>query len=148
MNFPMIILKRGGILSIISYNSNMFSVGLILWWYDAGWKGQWARVVGRWSKTLQFFSIGQLLRTLFAPYRQISANSGGSSFPELLHGFFDKLISRVIGFFVRSITIIVGLVVIFFQIIFETIITTFWLFIPVAPVIGAVMFAIGWVPSW
>lgn len=123
----------------------MLSVGLISWWYGAGWKGQWSRVVGRWSKTLKFFSIGQLLATLFAPYRQISADGGSGNVFQVM---FDKLLSRFIGAFIRSVTIIFGLLVITVQIIVETVITMFWLFLPILPIAGLVLFATGWVPSW
>lgn len=123
-------------------------VGLISWWYGAGWIGQWGRVVRRWARTLQFFSVGQLLSTLFSPYRQISAHGGGDSFPEAVRAFFDKLISRIIGSIVRMATILVGLLVITLQVVFESAITIFWLVLPVVPIACAVMFALGWVPSW
>lgn len=123
-------------------------MGLISWWYGPGWVGQWGRVVRRWARTLQFFSVGQLLSTLFSPYRQISAQAGGDNFPDAVRSFFDKLISRIIGAIVRTITIMVGLVVIAVQIVVETAITLFWLLLPVVPVFCAIMFALGWVPSW
>lgn len=126
----------------------MFMVGLISWWYGQGWVGQWGRVVRRWGRTVQFFSIGQLLGTLFSPYRQISAHGGGDSFPEAIRSFFDKLISRIIGSIVRTITILVGLAVISAQIVVETVVTMFWLLLPAVPVVCAIMFALGWVPSW
>lgn len=126
----------------------MFLVGLFSWWYGRGWVSQWGRVVDRWMRTVHFFSIGQLLRTLFSPYRQISANIQGDSFAQEMRAFFDQLISRIIGSIVRGFTILFGLIVIYLQIVFEVIVMILWWFLPLLPVIGALLFALGWVPSW
>jgi len=108
---PKIITKGCGISSIIPlgnsyigasacYNSSMFLVGILSWWYGRGWLGQWHRVNNRWRTTVQFFSIGQLFATLFSPFRQISANNTSDSNPIVaLRAVFDQLISRVIGAF-------------------------------------------------
>lgn len=127
----------------------MFLVGLISWWYGRGWMGQWKRIAHRFALTLEFFSVGQLLSTLFAPFRQISANGGSDgSVGAELRAFADQLISRVIGAFVRFFTIIFGLIVITLQAVYELIIMTAWWFLPLLPVIGFILLAIGWVPSW
>lgn len=127
----------------------MFLVGFFSWWYGRGWVGQWRRIADRFRRTLDFFSVGQLLSTLFAPFRQISA--GGAGQPGMgaaLRAFFDRLISRVIGAIVRLGTILVGILVIFLQAVYEVIIMVVWWFLPLLPIAGLVMFAVGWVPSW
>lgn len=127
----------------------MFLVGLISWWYGRGWMGQWKRIAHRFTLTLEFFSVGQLLKTLFSPFRQISATSGSDgSVGAELRAFGDKLISRVIGAFVRLFTILFGLVVITLQAIYELVIMVFWWFLPAFPVVGFIALAIGWVPTW
>lgn len=62
--------------------------------------------------------------------------------------FTDQLISRIIGSFVRGSTIILGIVTIFLQAVYEIVIMLAWWVVPLLPIIGAVMFAIGWVPIW
>ena len=127
----------------------MFLVGLISWWYGRGWVEQWKRIALRFKATLDFFSVGQLLVTLFAPFRQISASStGDGSFGAAMRGFVDKLISRVIGAFVRFITILVGLLAITLQAIYEVLMMIVWWFVPILPLAGFVLLAIGWVPIW
>lgn len=127
----------------------MFLVGLISWWYGRGWIGQWTRALHRFALTLEFFSVGQLLATLFSPFRQISAASGSDgSIGAELRAFADQLISRVIGAFVRFFTIIFGLVVIVLQAVYEVVIMVAWWFLPLLPIVGCVLFAIGWTPSW
>ena len=127
----------------------MFLVGLISWWYGRGWVGQWKRIAHRFALTLEFFSVGQLLSTLFSPFRQISATSGNDgSFGAAMRAFVDQLISRIIGAFVRFFTIIFGLIVITLQVLYELIIMVFWWFLPLLPIVGCIMLAIGWVPTW
>ncbi len=127
----------------------MFLVGLISWWYGRGWLGQWRRIATRFSRTSDFFSIGYLFSTLYSPFRQISANGAtGNSFAASLRGFFDKLTSRIIGSFVRGLTIIAGVLVMTLQIIYEVLIMIAWWFLPLFPIIGFIMLAIGWVPQW
>ncbi|NCO10704.1 hypothetical protein GW746_01500 [Candidatus Saccharibacteria bacterium] len=126
----------------------MFLVGLFSWWYGRGWIAQWGRVVDRWKRTIHLFSVGELAKTLFAPYRQISANIDDTSFAVAVRSFFDQLISRFIGAFIRTMTILVGLIVITGQIILETLIMIGWWIFPVLTIVGALLFALGWVPTW
>jgi len=127
----------------------MFLVGLISWWYGYGWVQQWRSMVKRFHATLEFFSVWQLLSTLFAPFRQISASGASDgSFGGALRAFGDKLISRTIGAIIRFFTIVIGVVVIVFQAVYEAIVMVAWWFVPLLPVVGAILFAFGWVPLW
>ena len=126
----------------------MFLVGIISWWYGSGWKGQLSRVYGRLTATAGFFSIGQLFSTLFSPFRQISAGSTSGSISAQFRAFFDKTLSRVIGAVVRIFTILAGIIVMVIQALFEGIILIIWLALPAFPVIGLIVFVIGWVPRW
>ena len=127
----------------------MFLVGLLSWWYGRGWIAQWRHVAERWMATVQFFSIGQLVATLFSPFRQISATPNNSSSPAVaIRAFFDQLISRIIGAFVRFFTILAGVIIIFFQVIYSVVIMALWWILPVLPVVGFILLAIGLVPSW
>lgn len=126
----------------------MFLVGLISWWYGAGVLGQLRRMSERFSRTASFFSIGQLLSTLFSPYRQISASVGGDSFAQVVKGFFDQLVSRIIGGIVRTTTVLIGCVTMILHGAVEVILVIGWALLPLVPIVGATLFALGWVPSW
>lgn len=127
----------------------MFLVGLISWWYGRGWATQWGRAQRQFASTLDFFSVGQLISTLFAPFRQISASGASDgSLGGAFRAFIDRLISRIIGAFVRFITILIGLAVIILQGVYEFVVMIGWLFVPLLPIIGGILFAIGWVPLW
>jgi len=126
----------------------MFLVGIISWWYGSGWKGQLARIRDRLASTASFFSIGQLFGTLFSPFRQISAGGTSGSISVQLRAFFDKTLSRVIGAIVRLFTILAGIIVLIIQSLMELVVLIVWLILPAFPVVGLIMFVIGWAPKW
>jgi hypothetical protein len=126
----------------------MFVVGILSWWYGGGWRKRAQMIGQRIVQTNDYFSIGILLSTLFSPFRQISAGSVDGPVGVQLRAFFDNVISRVIGAIVRTFMVVFGLVVLLFQAIFGAIVLLLWLFVPAMPIIGILMFVIGWVPSW
>ena len=88
----------------------MFSfLGLITWWYGAGWKRVGQILIEKLVISEDFFSIGMLLGSLFAPFKQISASSGsGGTLQMKLQAWFDKQFSRFIGAIIRIILIFIG----------------------------------------
>ena len=126
----------------------MFLVGIISWWYGRGLQGQIGQIRDRLTATAGYFSIGQLLSTLFSPFRQISAGSVNGAIGAQLRAFFDQTISRIIGAIVRSFTIFAGIFVMAFQSIIEVLVLIVWVLLPLFPVVGLIMFVIGWVPKW
>jgi len=126
----------------------MFLVGIISWWYGSGWKGQLRRIRDRLAATASFFSIGQLFSTLFSPFRQISVGSTGGPIAVQLRAFFDKTLSRVIGAIVRLSTILAGTIIMIVQLVVEVFVLVVWLILPLFPVVGIIMFIIGWAPKW
>ncbi len=132
----------------LGYNKVMLFIGLMQWWYGDGWRARVAHVRERLASTLDYFSIGLLLKTLFSPFRQISAGKVQGPVGLQVRAFFDKLISRCVGAVVRSVVMLVGILAIVAQgfIGFVGIIT--WALVPLMPVVGLILFSIGWTPSW
>jgi hypothetical protein len=126
----------------------MFLVGLLQWWYGRGWISQVALFKSNLQKTSGFFSIGQLAMTLFAPFRQISVGQSGGSVSVQLQAFFDKTLSRCIGAIVRFSTIVFGIIFLSIRFVIEGIVLLLWFIIPALPIVGCILFAIGWVPVW
>ncbi|CAN5367763.1 hypothetical protein BH10PAT4_BH10PAT4_3210 [soil metagenome] len=126
----------------------MFLVGILSWWYGDGWRKRAGIIGRRIARTNDYFSVGLLLTTLFAPFRQISAGSVDGSMSVQLRAFFDKLISRIIGAIVRTFMILFGLVLMVLQIILGAVVLSIWVFVPIFPVFGLLLFVIGWVPLW
>ena len=127
----------------------MFLVGLVSWWYGKGWLTHLHKVGDRLLGTLDFFSVGQLASTLFAPFRQISVGtSADASLGGKVRALFDQLLSRVIGAFIRGTTILIGSCAIVLQALFEGIVLVLWWLVPLFPIVGFILMAIGWVPTW
>jgi len=134
--------------NVSSYNSDMFLVGILSWWYGEGWLSRVHIMRERLAASADFFSIGILASTLFAPFRQISAGQVSGPIGVQLRAFFDRLISRIIGGFVRTFMIIFGLLAMFVQFILGIIVIIVWPIFPFLTVIGLIMTVIGWVPLW
>ena len=126
----------------------MFLVGILSWWYGDGWRQRLQIVKSRLAHSSDYFSIGQLASTLFAPYRQISAGGVSGPIGVQFRAFIDKLISRIVGMFVRLFVLIFGIIALSLQAILGIIILIFWMIIPIFPAIGLIVFVIGWVPRW
>lgn len=107
-----------------------------MWWYGLGWTKLLHAVSGRVQAVLSFFSVGQLFRSLFAPFRQISAERIQGSLSAQLQAFGDRLFSRCIGAVVRILLIICGLVTSLVVAIVGLGTLIVWPFIPVLPLLG------------
>ena len=120
--------------------------GLFSWWYTDGYRLFASKIWTKLGDTADFFSIGSLLKTLFAPYRQISANASGTSIDDKFRAFLDRLVSRLVGGVARLGIVLFGLIVLFFQLIFSLISLIFWPLLPVAPVICLILTLTGVTP--
>lgn len=126
----------------------MVIVWALSWWYSAGLVAQFTRLQAQLVSSYDYFSIGLLASTLFAPFRQISAGKINGPITLQLRAFFDRLISRIIGAFVRLILIIVGSIWLTIQVLLAVIGLTVWLVAPFLPLVGFVLMLSGWVPTW
>ena len=118
----------------------MFAVDLIEWWYLRGWGIFITGFKHKLTDSMDFFSIGQLFRTLFMPYRQISAATSEDS---NLNKFLDRLISRAIGTVTRLFIIIFGGIAIILEAIFGFIMIVVWPLVPFLPIVGIAMTVLG-----
>lgn len=126
------------------YNMFMLLVlGLLRWWYTDGWRQRVKLVANRLDGTIDYFSIDLLLKTLFAPYRQISAGRVDGPLEVQLRALIDKLFSRVIGAFIRVIILIIGGITIAAHVVIGLFILLGWVLMPVFPVAGIVLTLIG-----
>lgn len=117
----------------------MLILALFSWWYSTGWGRFARRLVRRLSDTLDFFSIGALLMSLFSPYRQLSAGKVQGPLGVQLRAWADRQISRAIGAVVRLVVIIFGLVATLFTFIIELLLLIAWPLVPLLPVIAIVV---------
>lgn len=114
----------------------MLIVGLVRWWYIQGWLEQLTEIRTGFVRLADRFSIGILLRTLFAPFRQISANESAHNNGGVLNVLADKLISRLVGGFLRTIMVLVGSMALFLSGLIGLVRLAIWPLLPILPVIG------------
>lgn len=129
------------------YNERMLVTSLLLWWYSAGWRDQIALVSERLARMADYYSIASLLKSLFAPFRQISAGSVSSGpLDARMRAMLDKLISRFIGAMIRTVIIVIGTVALLIEVIIGILRLLVWPLLPLLPIVGFIMMGSGWVP--
>lgn len=124
----------------------MFIVGILSWWYGPGWRERISIMREHVGSIMDYFSIGLLLKTLFSPFRQISAGKVSGPLAVQMRALADRLISRIIGGMIRSVMVIVGICAIIITTILGCITLVLWAFIPLLPIIGVVLWLAGWMP--
>jgi len=106
------------------------------WWYAAGLRGQLNRIRMMFVRVNDQFSIPLLLKTLFQPFRQISAGSVDGALEDKMRAWLDRMVSRLIGAFIRTMVMIVGLVVMAGTAIVSLFMLVIWLAMPLLPLVG------------
>lgn len=97
-------------------------------------------------RVMDAFSIDLLLKTLFSPFRQISADSSEGPIGVRLRAWADRMVSRVVGAVVRLLTITAGLIILFGCVVWGVATLLVWPLIPLLPVFGVVLSIYGWMP--
>lgn len=116
------------------------------WWYTSGWGRQVERSYERLQDVADMFSIGLLIRTWGAPFRQISAGQINGPIAEQLRIIVDKLVSRMIGAMIRSVMIVIGCGAIILSAIVGMMMVVIWPFMPLLPLAGILLALVGWMP--
>ncbi len=109
---------------------------LLRWWYGDGLRVRLHLIADRLEGTMDYFSIDLLVKTLFAPFRQISAGRVDGPLGVQFRAMIDRLFSRIIGALVRTIILLVGGVMIGVQAVLGLLLTIGWLLVPLLPVVG------------
>lgn len=109
----------------------MLVLSFFSWWYGRGWKlvldSFWPRLRG----VMENFSVMQLLRTLFAPWRRIITYPG-SSIDERFKAWGDNLFSRCVGFVVRLAVLLAALLTLILVASLTIVELVIWPLLPVA----------------
>lgn len=124
----------------------MVIVGLVCWWYGAGWKRRIEVAKEQFVSLYDYFSIDLLVRTWFSPFRQISAGTVRGPLGIQLRAWFDRLISRAVGGVIRTIVIIFGVVALVLSFLVGILTVIIWALIPMCPIIGVGLMLAGWIP--
>ena len=113
----------------------MLMFSFLQWWYTSGWLTFGYGFLDHLKGSADFFSIGLLLRTLFSPFRQISAYTDDfAPLQKRISAFFDKLISRLVGLVVRLLILIFGVVFLLVEAAIGSALVLIWPLLPLAPI--------------
>ena len=117
------------------YNSSMrFSLiflNYVAWHYSEGIANAFTNLKNLVSFVYDFFSINNLARTLFAPWRKL-----GEPYPNRfdLPAFFTALIintlMRIVGFLIRASVLITGLILFTLSLVLAILAFALWLLLP------------------
>lgn len=109
----------------------MLVVAFFSWWYGKGWQGVAKSIGPRLRNVASTFSVSQLSRTLFAPWRRIITYPG-DSLGDRLRAWGDNVFSRAIGFVVRLIVLFAALITMIFVLVFSIVEIIVWPLLPPA----------------
>lgn len=109
----------------------MLVASFFMWWYGRGWREVATSFGSRLHGVADAFSAGQLLRTLFAPWRRI-ITPPGAGLSAKLRAWGDNVVSRAVGFVVRLLVLIAAFVAVIFVGILTLIELIVWPLMPVA----------------
>lgn len=104
------------------------------------------KVQARLAGLADYFSFGLLLKTLFAPFRQIAAGSVDGPIGVKIRAFFDRLFSRMVGAVVRTIVLCIGVVSLVVTAIGGVFYVLLWGIVPLMPIIGLILMFTRWIP--
>lgn len=116
------------------------------WWYGRGFQGQLAQIRDKFASMYDYFSIDLLLKTLFSPFRQISAGQVRGPISVQFRAFVDRLFSRIIGAVVRCIIIVIGVAACLITGLWACAAIALWLVAPFLPIVGLIIALTGWIP--
>ena len=118
----------------------MLLVDLLSWWYTRGWGWVAQQLfVVRSFRILHFFSIADMLKTLFAPFRQDTTDTKRAPFGVKLQAFGGNIISRIFGFIIRSLLIVIGVAVLTLNGIVSVAAVALWPLVPLAPIVAVAL---------
>ena len=121
----------------------MLIANILQWWYVSGWKIFVSKIFGKLRDIADFFSIGLLLKTLFAPFRQIAAGSVEGALEDRFRAAIDRLVSRCVGAVTRTFIILAGLVAMAATTVAGVASIVIWPLVPLMPVACIVLAAMG-----
>jgi hypothetical protein len=106
-------------------------IAFFSWWYGRGWQQVANSFRPRVLRVVYTFSVRQLVKTLFAPWKRIITQPG-RSLEDRLRAAADNAFSRAVGFVVRVCVLLAALVSIAFIALFSIIEIIAWPLLPLA----------------
>jgi len=111
----------------------MLALEFFTWWYGQGWRDVMRQTGQRLHAVGEAFSVGTLLRTLFAPWRRIVTNPG-AGLNAHFHAAIDNAVSRFIGFLIRLVALVAAALMLVLTVILGFVLVLIWPLLPLLAV--------------
>jgi hypothetical protein len=109
----------------------MLVASFFAWWYGRGWQSVAASFRPRLRGVLDSFSVRQLVKTMFAPWRRIITDPG-RTLEDKFRAWGDNLFSRAIGFVVRLMVLVAAVITVGIVAILTVLELIIWPLLPLA----------------
>lgn len=119
----------------------MILIDAIGWWYGWGWLHVLEVLRRRLVRVYNLFSVRQMLKTLFAPWKE-DRMSGGRGIDQMFRALVMNFVARLVGFFVRTFIVIFWALVSLAMILIGVVVFVAWPLIPVL-ILGCLVFVLG-----
>ena len=110
------------------------------WWYGQGWAWAVRQIGVEIQKVGKIFAVSILLKTLFAPWKQITTVS---TFQNFFQSLADNTVSRAIGFIIRFWILMAALVWTAVITVFGIVVAIIWPLLPLMVIILPILFFLG-----
>jgi len=104
----------------------------ILWHYTKGFTSWIANMITFIAFEFNFFSVKELLLTLFSPFQRLKEKNTGSiiDIENIMSILLVNITMRAVGFLVRSVLLMIAFVCIVSSVIALILLTVLWLMLP------------------
>jgi hypothetical protein len=113
---------------------------MLTWWYGRGWLWALHSIDRQFDNIGRYFAVGVLVRTWFAPWKQISSPS---TFRNFFQSAVDNFISRLIGGIIRTTMLLIASVWGVIAILSGIILALIWPFLPMSVILLPVLYISG-----
>ena len=122
----------------------MLVISFFEWWYERGFKNYLSGFVNNLKDLADFFSIRLLVKTLFAPFRQIGVERRANiPLNVRIREWADLQVSRLVGATVRFFLLIIGTLALVLRMVVGLVIGILWPLMPLLIVYSIMLYARG-----
>lgn len=115
----------------------MLIAAFFTWWYGRGWALVFKNMQRRLRQTGEMFSVAQLLRTLFSPWRR-TITYPGAGLDAHMQALADNAVSRLVGFTVRMFVLFTAAITVVLVALIAVAELVAWPLVPIAALAGIV----------
>ena len=124
-------------------------MAFISWWYSKGWLARAVTILDSLEKSIDYFSLPLLIKTWFAPFRQIDAGRlVNGSIEQRFRKLVDRTFSRIIGAILRTVVKLAGVFYIALRALLGLLMLVFWAALPILPIVFVILTFSGWMPHF